>query len=192
MAELNTGGDGGKGKKVRSKKTNPGVDLTAMVDLAFLLITFFMLTTSLSKPQSMPLAMPDKDNPQQKETMKVPEHRTLTILIGKDNTLVWYLGFFEDPIVAPEQVKFGKEGIRQILLQRVKQAKESAIKENKPKEGLIVNIKPSDQSNYRNLVDILDEMAITHPQLYAIGDITQPEIKKLEEMGLYDSTQAPK
>jgi biopolymer transport protein ExbD len=184
MAELNTGGDGGKGKKVRSKKMNPGVDLTAMVDLAFLLITFFMLTTSLSKPQSMPLAMPDKniDDPTK---LKVPEHRTLTILIGKDNTLVWYLGFFENPIVAPEQVKFGKEGIRQVLLQRVKQAKESAIKEGKPEEGLIVNIKPSDEANYRNLVDILDEMAITHPQLYAIGDITPAEVEKLKEMGLY-------
>ena len=62
MAELNTGGGGGKGGKVRSKKSNPGVDLTAMVDLAFLLITFFMLTTSLSKPQSMDLGLPDKED----------------------------------------------------------------------------------------------------------------------------------
>lgn len=185
MAELNTGGDGGKGKKVRSKKMNPGVDLTAMVDLAFLLITFFMLTTTLSKPQSMPLAMPDKDKTDPQPDMKVPETRTMTILIGKNNSIVWYLGFFEAPIVPPTQEKFGKDGIRKVLLQRVAAAKQAAEREGKPKEGLIVNIKASDEANYRNLVDILDEMAITDPQLYAIGDITEPEIEKLKEMGLY-------
>jgi len=187
MAELNTGGDGGKGKKVRSKKMNPGVDLTAMVDLAFLLITFFMLTTTLSKPQSMPLAMPDKSLPNEPDkNMKVPEHRTMTILIGKDNTLAWYMGFFNTPIVPVTQDKFGKDGIRKVLLQRVAAAKEAAKKEGNPDEGLIVNIKASDEANYKNLVDILDEMAITDPQLYAIGDITEPEIEKLKELGMYE------
>lgn len=186
MAELNTGGDGGKGKKVRSKKMNPGVDLTAMVDLAFLLITFFMLTTSLSKPQSMPLAMPDKNPEKQNDDkMKVPEHRTMTILIGENNSIVWYLGFFENPIIPPTKAEFGKDGIRKVLLQRVEAGKQAAAQEGKPDEGLIVNIKASDKANYRNLVDILDEMGITHPQLYAIGDITKPEVEKLKEMGLY-------
>jgi biopolymer transport protein ExbD len=188
MAELNTGGDGGgKGGKVRSKKMNPAVDLTAMVDLAFLLITFFMLTTSLSKPQSMPLAMPDKSDKEINEPddkTKIPEERLMTILIGKDNTLLWYVGKFEEPKIEPAQSEFGKEGIRKVLLEQIARAKALSKRDGKPDEGLIVNIKASDKASYRNLVDILDEMAITHPQLYAIGDITEPEVKLLEEKGL--------
>lgn len=187
MAELNTGGDGGgKGGKVRSKKMNPAVDLTAMVDLAFLLITFFMLTTTLSKPQSMPLAMPDKtDTPDSPDTNKIPEERLMTILIGKDNTLLWYVGQFGEYIIEPEQAEFGKDGIRQVLLKQIARGKAVAERSGKPDQGLIVNIKASDKANYKNLVDILDEMAITHPQLYAIGDITDPEVELLQEKGLY-------
>ncbi|MUV02601.1 biopolymer transporter ExbD [Flavobacterium rakeshii] len=182
MAELNTGGDGGKGGKVRSKKSNPGVDLTAMVDLAFLLITFFMLTTSLSKPQSMNLAMPDKD-PIDTSKTDVPDDRSLTILMGKDNTLLWYLGKFDEPLAAPTETQYGKDGIRNILLQRIAAVK-SVYGDNKEK-GLIVIIKASDKTHYKNLVDILDEMAITNVQLYAIGDISEPEVKLLEEKGMY-------
>lgn len=185
MAELNTGGDGGKGKKVRSKKSNPGVDLTAMVDLAFLLITFFMLTTTLSKPQSMPLAMPDKDNkekPNPDDVTKVPEERMMTILIGKDNKLLWYMGKFDAPKLPPTEATFGKNGIRKEILKNTAFAKQYA---KKPDEGLIVNIKASDEASYKNLVDILDEMAINKVQLYAIGDITPAEIDLLKKTGLY-------
>jgi len=183
MAELNTGGGGGDGKKVRSKKSNPGVDLTAMVDLAFLLITFFMLTTTLSKPQSMPLAMPDKDidKPVDEEVLKIPEKRMMTILIGKNNRIMWYMGKFETPTIPPTEAAFGKNSIRKDILKNEKVAKANAEKEG---EGLIVNIKASDAASYKNLVDILDEMAITKPQLYAIGDITPAEIDLLEKSGL--------
>lgn len=184
MAELNTGGDGGKGKKVRSKKSNPGVDLTAMVDLAFLLITFFMLTTTLSKPQSMPLAMPDKSEkkPEPDDVTKVPEERMMTILIGKDNKLLWYMGKFDAPKLPPTEAVFGKNGIRKEILKNTAFAKQYA---KKPDEGLIVNIKASDKASYKNLVDILDEMAINKVQLYAIGDITPAEIDLLKKTGLY-------
>jgi biopolymer transport protein ExbD len=186
MAELNTGEGKKGGGKVRSKKSNPGVDLTAMVDLAFLLITFFMLTTTLSKPQSMPLAMPDKDpNKEITDVTKIPEERMMTILIGKDNKILWYMGKFETPVIPPTEAVYGKNGIRKDLLKQVVYGKAVAQREGKPDQGLIVNIKASDKANYRNLVDILDEMAITHPQLYAIGDITPGEIDLLKKTGLY-------
>jgi biopolymer transport protein ExbD len=185
MAELNTGDGGGKkGGKVRSKKSNPGVDLTAMVDLAFLLITFFMLTTSLSKKQAIDLPMPDKKDTTSKPT-QVDESKLMTILIGKDNKLMWYRGKFETPVEAPTETTFGKNGIRVALLKQVAIGKEISKRDGKPDQGLIVNIKASDSASYRNLVDILDEMAITKPQLSAIGDITPAEIDLLKQSGLY-------
>jgi biopolymer transport protein ExbD len=183
MAELNTGGGGGDGKKVRSKKSNPGVDLTAMVDLAFLLITFFMLTTTLSKPQSMPLAMPDKEPKDQPiDKTPVPEDRMMTILIGKDSKILWYMGMLKTPRIQPTEAAFGKNSIRKEILKNTAYAKKFAAK---PDEGLIVNIKASDAASYKNLVDILDEMAINKVQLYAIGDITPEEVTLLKDKGLY-------
>ena len=121
MAELNTGDGGGKGGKVRSKKSNSKVDLTAMVDLAFLLITFFMLTTSLSKPQSMDLGLPDKDeDPSKNKDMKVDENRTLTVLVGENNKMVYYMGLLATPIAGPKDISYGKDGIRKELLSRKK------------------------------------------------------------------------
>lgn len=183
MAELNTGDGGGKkgDKKVRSKKQNSKVDLTAMVDLAFLLITFFMLTTTLSKPQSMNLGLPDKDDPNDKQkNIKVDENRTMTILLGDNDKLVRYVGLLATPVAggAPKDFVYGKEGIRKELMSR----KESVLQYTKdPKKGMIVIIKPGKKSNYRNLVDILDEMAIVDVPTYAIVNDFSPEEKKLLE-----------
>ena len=182
MAELNTGdGGGGKGGKVRSKKQNSKVDLTAMVDLAFLLITFFMLTTTLSKPQSMSLGLPDKDKDESKnKDVKVDENRTMTLLLGDNDKLVRYVGLFATPVAggAPKDFVYGKEGIRKELLERKKKVLEYTGDEEK---GMIVIIKPSKKSNYKNLVDILDEMAIVDVPTYAIvNDFTPEETKLLE------------
>ena len=187
MAELNTGGGGGKGGKVRSKKSNPGVDLTAMVDLAFLLITFFILTTTLSKPQSMDLALPDKDKPneEQVDPPETPAWRTLTIVMGKDNKLVYYIGQTDKPYMAngidgsPKLDIYGGKGIRKAILKQ-KEFVAQRVK-NPEKEGLTVLIKAYKSANYKNVVDILDEMAITKPRTYAMVDITPADVKMLED-----------
>jgi biopolymer transport protein ExbD len=183
MAELNTGDGGGKkgDGKVRSKKSNSKVDLTAMVDLAFLLITFFMLTTTLSKPQSMSLGLPDKeDKPDPKNQVKVDENRTMTLLLGDNDKLVRYVGLLATPVDggAPKDFSYGKDGIRNELLKRKKLVVEYTGNKDK---GMIVIIKPSKKSNYRNLVDILDEMAIVDVPTYAIVNDYTPEEKKLLE-----------
>ena len=182
MAELNTGdGGGGKGGKVRSKKQNSKVDLTAMVDLAFLLITFFMLTTTLSKPQSMSLGLPDKDDdPTKNKDVKVDENRTMTILLGDNDKLVRYVGLLATPVAGgtPKDFAYGKEGIRQELLSRKKKV---LVYTGSKNNGIIVIIKPSKKSNYRNLIDILDEMAIVDVPTYAIVNDFSPEETKLLE-----------
>jgi len=185
MAELNTGDSGGgKGGKVRSKKQNSKVDLTAMVDLAFLLITFFMLTTSLSKPQSMNLGLPDKKKDSTPEkNIKVDQKRTMTIILGANNKIKWFHGLLENPEPngKPTDAIYGKDGIRKEILKRVKSVAEYCASINKPKDGLIVIIKPTKKSTYRNVVDILDEMAICGVPTYAIvNDITPEEAKLVD------------
>ena len=187
MAELNSGGDSGKGGKVRSKKANPSVDLTAMVDLAFLLITFFILTTTLSKPQSMNLAMPDEpkiDDPTPPET---PAWRTLTIVLGANDKLAWYSGGLDNPVDGPTVSTYGKAGIRDLIINKKKlvDARNKAGGRDLEKEGITVIIKPSEKSNYKNFVDILDEMAITGIKKYATVDMTDADVKLLETNNIY-------
>ncbi|WP_395053968.1 ExbD/TolR family protein [Flavobacterium sp.] len=181
MAQLNTDDGGGKkgGGKVRSKKQNSTVDLTAMVDLAFLLITFFMLTTSLSKPQSMPLGLPAKDDIDDPiPPVKTDQRRTVTVILGKNNAIKWYHGLLEAPEAngKPQNTSYGKDGIRKILLDRVQSVPQVT---GNLKKGLIVIIKPTSKSNYRNLVDILDEMVISKVDTYAIVNDFSPEEKTL-------------
>ena len=182
MAELDTSGGGKhKGGKVRSKKQSTRVDLTAMVDLAFLLITFFMLTTTLAKPQAMDIAKPDKDKTDQQE-LTIADNRTMTILLGANNRLEWYMGLIDKPLTAPQVDNYGRNGIRKALIENLKKVIAST---GDPSKGLIVLIMPSDQSNYKNFVDILDEMKVSNIDRYAIVEISDPDIALLKRDGLY-------
>lgn len=177
MAELNAG-EGKKGGKVRAKKEGGRVDLTAMVDLAFLLITFFMLTTSLNKPNAMDVTVPAKNQDDPEDRQEVADDRTITILLGGNNKIVWYAGLFTEPIEGPETIDYGAEGIREVLMRKLQEVKQ------KTGNDLIVVIRPSDDSTHLNLVDILDEMKISDVQMFALGTITDGEKEYLIEQNL--------
>ena len=153
------------------KKSSPKVDMTPMVDLGFLLITFFMLTTTFSKPQSMQLNMPDKNKDQKEETTPTKESETITLLLGKDNKLFWYQGLPSDPALVLNDINYSSESLRKLILEKT-----AAIGRNEKGENkIVIIIKPLDDSKYKNVVDILDEMNITLSQRYAIVDVLPVE-----------------
>jgi biopolymer transport protein ExbD len=177
MAELDTSGGGKhKGGKVRSKKASTRVDMTAMVDLAFLLITFFILSTTLNKPKAMDMAMPDKD--EQNTQLPVAASRTMTVLLGSKDKLEWYMG--EPGKSAPTVDNYGKEGLRKALIEN-----SDKVKATHGGQPMIVLIKPSDKSTYANLVASLDELNIANIDIHAIVDITPIEIADLKKNNIY-------
>ncbi len=172
MAELAL--PAGKSGARQSGKLPVRVDLTAMVDLAFLLITFFILTTTLMKNKSLDLTQPVPDaNP-----TGWAASRTMSICIGKTGEAVVYLGTAGSPIIAPTAVAFGRD-MNKMLLETGKKVMSSTGK------SLIVIIKPSDHAIYGNLVSTLDELNITHTSSYAIGPISKQDIDLLKEKKVY-------
>src|SRR5512138_1279258 len=120
MAEISESSSPKKGKKKGAKKVSTHIDMTPMVDLGFLLITFFMLTTTMIKPQTMEIAMPSKDKVPEEEQTKVKASRAITIILGKDNKVFYYEGTRDENGVDP-QVKstdFSATGIRKFLIER--------------------------------------------------------------------------
>jgi biopolymer transport protein ExbD len=172
MAELNSTPEK-SGNKIRAKRTALRVDLTAMVDLAFLLITFFIMTTTLTKPKVMNVAMPDGDSE------PVPQSRTMTICLGKDNKAMYYLGMAEKPIIAATITNYSNSGLRKAILNTRKYVQQTTGK------SMIVVIKPAESSIYENLVNTLDEMTITDVQQYAIADIAPKDISLLKNRQAY-------
>lgn len=212
MAEIASDGGGGKhkGGKKRGKKMSTRVDFTPMVDLGFLLITFFMLTTSMNKPKTMELNMPVKDeNLPKEDENKVKASQAITLLLTKDDKVVYY---FINPQTGepetPQITDFSKSGVRATLLRENKarnpfvdsiaiykqqlnmgSINEATYRANANrikgwKDGLIVVIKANDNSNYKNMIDILDEMLICNIGRYAIVDITDVEMEMLKGVNL--------
>lgn len=178
MAELNTAESHKKGpKKVRGKKMSTRIDMTPMVDLAFLLVTFFIFTSSFSKPKIMEVVVPDK-----KDTTKtkVDKRTVITIIVGNDNKLFYYKGLPDSAnAMNIQNTDFSTNGIRRLLIDfdstvRIYQRN---LYPDKPPKGAVVLIKPLPTSKYSSLVSLIDEMKITHVGTYALMDITPSELK---------------
>jgi biopolymer transport protein ExbD len=170
MAEIaQGGGGGGKKGKVRAKKSSTKIDMTPMVDLAFLLLTFFMLTTTFSKPQTMEITMPEKPKEEDK-LPEVNEKKVVTLILGANDKIYWYHGITDPKL---EVTDFSANGIRKVLLKQTAEI-----------PGMILLIKPGDDSRYKNMVDILDEMNITNMQRYALVKITDTDKELVKESNL--------
>ncbi len=180
MAELDTSGGGGKkGGKVRSKKASTRIDLTAMVDLAFLLITFFIMATTLAKPKAMDTYWPDKTK--KEVQLPVPESRTMTVILGANDKLAWFIG---EPGKTPPIVdNYGKNGIRKALIENSKKIEATHAG---PDNYMIVLVKASDKSTYKNFVSMLDEINIAGIKSYAVVALTPADLGLLKQTpGLY-------
>ncbi|WP_018344117.1 ExbD/TolR family protein [Cytophaga aurantiaca] len=167
MAEINTGG-GDKGGKKRSKKMSTKVDMTPMVDLAFLLITFFMLATTLTKQQKFDFAVPP-DVKDQKDQPELKASNAITLILGKDDAVYWYV-MNQDGTTDFHKTDFSEDGIRATLIERKK-----AVGKN-----LNVVIKPMKDSKYKNLVDIIDELGILGIGKQALVDATPNDIQLVQ------------
>ncbi|WP_316832293.1 biopolymer transporter ExbD [Pedobacter aquatilis] len=149
-----------KAVKGRTKKETPKVDLTAMVDLMFLLTTFFMLTTTLSELKAADVAKPipaDVKDP-------YPASRTMTILLGKNGQLVHYMGETKSAVM---NVCNLQQIDKQITANKLNVAK---THNNSPGKFMIVIIKPTKTATYKDFVDVVDEMKINDIKSFAIDD----------------------
>jgi len=196
MASIDTGGgDGGhkKGPGVKkAKKLSTRVDMTPMVDLGFLLITFFVFTATMSSPTTLDLNMP-KDIKDQKEQTEVKESSVLSIMLGKDNQIFYYEGKLTEDGSNFKSTTF--KGIRDIIVNKKKEvmsryvtdpeceakarAKGRPISECADKDFVVI-IKPSPEATYKNTVDILDEMTINQVRTYAMVKIFDQEFELIK------------
>ena len=209
MASIDTGGgDSGhkKGPGVKkAKKLSTRVDMTPMVDLGFLLITFFIFTTTMSSPTTMDLFMP-KDTDKDEEQNKAKESGALTLLLGKNDVIYYYEGQLKEDASNFLSSSFGK--IRQVIIDKKKAVIAAHVHDEgckkiqekarigDPKNGimpdpnwqnackdkdLVVVIKPDDDATYKNTIDILDEMTINDVKRYAMVDLFPIEKQLITE-----------
>ncbi len=201
--------DSGKKKSSKQKKMTVRVDFTPMVDMNMLLITFFMLCTSLSKPQTMEISMPTNDkNITEEQQNKVKASQALTLLLDGNNKLYYYEGEpnYKD-YNSLKETSYDSDGLRALLLKKnaVAVSQVKALKQDRlnlkiseedytkrvseiknGKKTPVVILKATDTSTYKNLIDALDEMQICNIGKYVITDMAEGDeflIKNFNQKG---------
>lgn len=206
MAEIAEGGGGGghKGGKKRAKKQSTRIDMTPMVDLAFLLLTFFVLTSTFSKPKSMELTFPAEPNPNDPPPPAIKNG--ITVLLTKDDKIFYYEGEFK-PKDNPEatqlkELSFDQSSLHKYLADKNKWAtdKIKALDEQFKNKQLVdtvykrkvrevkadkiaptILIKTDDKATYKNVIDLIDEININLIGKYVVVDMLKSELDLINE-----------
>jgi biopolymer transport protein ExbD len=208
MAEIQDDGGGGhKGGKKRAKKQSTRIDMTPMVDLAFLLLTFFVLTATFSKPKSMELTFPVPPDPNQPQTEL---KKGITFLLTQDDRVFYYEGQFraadddkgQKTVISELNFSQGENGLHKFLLEKNKSMHDQIraldekhknnqlpdtvfrrlVKEVKAdKESYTYLIKTDDKATYKNVIDVIDELNINVVGKYVMVDIMKPELDLINE-----------
>ena len=159
-----------------ASKRSPRTDMTPMVDLGFLLISFFVMTTELSKPRLASLNMPADGPP-----TSLGKSEALTVLIGSVNSVYYYEGSWEQA-VAEERIKktnLSAEGLRRVIIEKKKWM--DTNKTGEASSGLMLLIKPTEMADYKQVVDVLDETMINNVKKYAIVKTEKEELGWLKQ-----------
>jgi biopolymer transport protein ExbD len=153
----------------KSKKASLRIDLTPMVDLGFLLISFFLFTTTLAKPMAMHLAIPDDNN---KDSSVAPVNKTLNLLLGANNNVLYYEG---DSLNQLKNIGAKATGLRDVIISKKIKLKNYFGNDT----SLIVLIKPTKDATYANVVNALDEMLINNVKTYLLMDASADETAQI-------------
>lgn len=148
-----------KGKRRKMRRVGVRMDMTPMVDVAFLLLTFFMLTTVFSAPQTMEINLPPKD-----VQVEVAEHNLLTLRVMENGNIYWNMG-----IERPQLVDF-------------KQMRALLQEKNASNPKLITLIKVDRKAKYHNMVDILDEIQLANVVRFSLAPMLEQDIKEVEKV----------
>lgn len=205
MAEIQEGGGGGHKGKKRAKKQSTRIDMTPMVDLAFLLLTFFVLTATFNKPKSMELTFPaPPDNPIDQPPIK----NGITFLLSDNNRIFYYEGEFraadddKGTKTTLAELDFSQGSLHKYLLDKNKDMQEKILALKKQFEGnqladttykrmvrevkadklsYTYLIKTDDKATYRNVIDVIDELNVNVVGKYVMVDILKPELDLVNE-----------